>query len=94
MADNDALARRKSDMLGKHKFRVGQKVRPSAEGIKANIFPKTRQLQSGIVQKIDQFNSPTVLWDGRKTARGYHPDFIEPDRRRTKHSPKRLESSQ
>lgn len=67
-------------MLGKHVFKVGQRVRPSAEGIAANLF-KRRPNRSGIVQKVDRFNSPTVLWDGRKTASGYHPDFIEPDRR-------------
>jgi hypothetical protein len=69
-------------MLGKHKFRVGQRVRPSAEGIAVNIFPKTRQLQTGVVQKVDRFNSPTVLWEGRSTPKGYHPDFIAPDKRR------------
>lgn len=69
-------------MLGKHKFKVGQRVRPSTEGIKAMIFPRTRHNQSGEVTKVDRFNSPTVLWEGRKTASGYHPDFIEPDRRR------------
>lgn len=71
-------------MLGKHKFRVGQRVRPSAEGIRANLFRKARELQSGIVLKVGLSNFPTVLWDGRKTASGYHPDFIEPDRRRAK----------
>ena len=69
-------------MLGKHKFRIGQRVRPSEEGIKARIFPKTRQLQSGVVQKVDRFNCPTVLWNGRRTGSSYHPNFIEPDRRR------------
>lgn len=69
-------------MIGKHKFTVGQRVRPSADGIAANIFPKARHDQSGVVQKVDRFNRPTVLWDGHKTAGGYHPDFIAPDRRR------------
>lgn len=65
-------------MLGKHKFRVGQKVRPSAEGIAANLFPKTRQKQSGVVRKVDRFNCPTVLWEGRRTSSSYHPRFIAP----------------
>lgn len=69
-------------MLGNHKFRIGQRVRPSAEGISAHLFPKTRQQQSGIVQKVDEYNCPTVLWNGRKTASIYHPNFIDPDRRR------------
>ncbi len=73
-------------MLGKHRFKVGQRVRPSEEGIKAFLFPKTRHMQRGVVQKVDRFNCPTVLWEGRKTASGYHPIFIAPDRRRAKPS--------
>ncbi len=69
-------------MLGKHKFRVGQRVRPSEEGIDARLFPKTRHGQSGIVTSVDEFNCPTVVWEGRKTPSSYHPDFIAPDRRR------------
>lgn len=69
-------------MIGKHKFRVGQRVRPSAEGKIACIFPRTRENQTGVVTKVDKFNSPTVLWEGRKTASGYYAGFIEPDRRR------------
>jgi len=69
-------------MLGKFRFRVGQRVRPSRVGIEACIFPGTRKDKSGVVTKVDRFNSPTVLWDGRKTVSEYHPDFIAPDRRR------------
>lgn len=69
-------------MLGKHGFRVGQRVRPGPEGIAANVFRKAKQDQSGVVVKVDELNCPTVLWDGRKTADGYHPNFIMPDRRR------------
>lgn len=69
-------------MFGKHKFTVGQRVRPSGDGIAANIFPKTRHHQSGVVVKVDRFNAPTVLWDGRKGTSSYHPGFIAPDRRR------------
>lgn len=69
-------------MFGKHKFKVGQRVRPSAEGIEANLFPKTRHNQSGVVTKVDRWNCPTILWYGRKTACGYHARFIAPDRRR------------
>lgn len=67
-------------MMGKYKFKVGQRVRPSHEG---RIFPRTRFEQTGVVTRVDKFNSPTVLWEGRKTASGYYADFIEPDRRRT-----------
>lgn len=69
-------------MLGRHKFTKGQRVRPSAEGISAHIFPKTRHGQTGTVVKVDQFNSPTVLWEGRETTTSYYAGFIEPDRRR------------
>lgn len=71
----------------KHKFRVGQRVRPSRAGIENDIFTGSRQLQSGMVVKVDQFNCPTVLWDGRKTPRGYHPDFISIDGRRSSKEP-------
>lgn len=69
-------------MFGKHKFRVGQRVRPSAEGIAALLFKGEKARISGVVMKVDQFNCPTVLWDERRTASGYHADFIAPDRRR------------
>ena len=69
-------------MLGKHKFRVGQRVRPSADGKAAHIFMPKHRDRSGVVTKVDEFNSLTVLWDHRKTGGRYHPDFIEPDRRR------------
>lgn len=68
--------------FGAHRFRVGQRVRPSAVGVARKLFQKHKIRQSGIVQKVDEFNSPTVLWDGRKTHKGYHGSFIEPDRRR------------
>lgn len=69
-------------MLGKHKFRVNQRVRPSDYSIGRCIFSKTRQAQSGVVVKVDRFNCPTILWEGRKTPYSYHPDFISLDRRR------------
>lgn len=61
------------------KFRVGQRVRPSQYGIERCIFPKTRHGQSGVIVKVGAFNHPAVLWEGRKTPRSYHPDFIAPD---------------
>lgn len=69
-------------MIGRHKFRVGQRVRLSQRGKVANIAYRCHLDRPGVVAKVDEFNSPSVLWDGRKTASGYHPDFIEPDRRR------------
>lgn len=71
-------------MLGKHKFKTGQRVRPSDEGIAGLIFVKTKIAQTGVVTKVDKFNCPTVLWEGRKTPKRYHADFIEPDRRKRK----------
>ena len=69
-------------MMRKHKFRVGQRVRPSQYGKDSYIFAKTRRDQTGVVTNVDEFNSPTVRWEGRKTAYGYFAGFIEPDRRR------------
>lgn len=72
-----------------HKFRVGQRVRPSLEGIDANLFAGTFRGQrradwSGVVVYVDRLNSPTILWDWLKTKRSYHPNFVAPDRRRKK----------
>jgi hypothetical protein len=53
-------------------------VRPSDYGRAAGLFKEKHK--RGIVVKVDEFNDPTVLWDHRKTASGYHPDFIEPVR--------------
>jgi hypothetical protein len=69
-------------MIGKHKFRKDQRVRLSTAGKYACICKRTRREESGIVTRVDEYNSPTVLWDYRKTTSTYHPDFIEPDRRR------------
>lgn len=77
-------------MIGKHKFRVGQRVRPSQYGKDCFIFTKTRHEQTGVVTKVDVFNSPTVLWEGRKTTSSYYPGFIEPDRRRVVTRPDRV----
>jgi hypothetical protein len=68
------------------RFRAGQRVRPSAHGIAANLFPKTRHQQSGVVVKVDRFGSPTVRWDRFKTPREYYAGFIAPDRRRRTHT--------
>lgn len=67
-------------MLGKHKFRVGQRVKPSERGIAANLFSHRKAVRRGTVMAVDRFNSPTVLWDGRRSTSEYHPDFIEPVR--------------
>lgn len=69
-------------MFGTHKFKVGQRVRPSQDGIEALVFPKTRHNQTGVVIKVDEFNCPTVRWNGFKAPKGYHARFIAPDRRR------------
>jgi hypothetical protein len=66
----------------KHKFKVGQRVRPSEYGKDHRIFSRTRLDQTGVVFKVDEYNCPTVLWEGRKTPKGYAPEFIAPDRRR------------
>ena len=69
-------------MLGKHRFYVGQRVRPSDEGKAANVFKRQHWNASGVVTKVNERNTPTVLWDHRKTASSYAAWFIEPDMRR------------
>lgn len=69
-------------MLGKHKFRVGQRVKLSQEGRDSLIMPKSRRDIHGTVTKVDRFNSPSVKWDHRRTESGYSPYFIEPVRKR------------
>lgn len=69
-------------------FRVGQRVRPSKHGIEHCLFARTKHDQSGVVTKVDKWNCPTVLWDGRKTATTYAAPFIDPDRRRNRHTTK------
>ncbi len=65
-------------MIGKYPFKVGQRVKPSGDGKAAHLFNKKHK--RGTVIKVDRFNDPTVLWDHRKTASSYHPDFVEPVR--------------
>lgn len=67
-------------MIGKHKFKVGQRVKPSKEGKGAFLFTKAYDNVRGTIIKVDRFNEPTVLWDHRKTPSSYHPDFVEPAR--------------
>lgn len=69
-------------MSDKYKFKVGQRVRPSKDGIEAHLFRGKKATRSGIVTFVDRWNCPTVLWEGRKTTAGYHPRFIAPDRRK------------
>lgn len=67
-------------MTKKPWFKVGQRVRLSKYGINSRLYAGSKR--SGVVTKVDERNSPTVLWDGRKTADKYYAGFIEPDRRR------------
>lgn len=71
-------------MMRKHKFRVGQRVCLSAYGRERNTMPRHRRDASGVVTKVDEFNSPTVRWDYRRTGSSYFAGFIEPDKRRPK----------
>lgn len=70
-------------MLGRFKFKVGQRVRLSARGKEQFLLPMTKHDIGGTVIKVDEFNCPTVRWDHRRTASSYHPDFIERDYRHT-----------
>jgi hypothetical protein len=69
-------------LLKPEPFKVGQRVRPSPYALERFVFPKTRHNQSGVVTRVDEFGSPTVLWDGFKTPKGYFAGFITRDRRR------------
>ncbi len=71
------------------KFRVGQRVRPSQEGIEAHVFDgvyrgELRAKWSGVVIAVDRFNNATVKWDALKRAIRYAPCFIAMDRRSAK----------
>ena len=74
----------------RHKFKVGQRVRPSKYGIERTIFNGTyrgvdKSKASGVVIAVDDFNSPTVRWSYRKTGTTYFAGFIAPDRRPRSH---------
>jgi hypothetical protein len=59
-------------------FKVGQRVKASKEALAGFVIRRCHAERRGTVKKVDQWNGPTVLWDGRKTAASYHPDFIDP----------------
>ena len=64
-------------MIGsQRRFKVGQNVRLSRMGIRALCYKGQKAMRIGVVVKVDEFNSPSVLWDGRRTSSAYHPDFI------------------
>lgn len=64
-------------MIGSRRpFKAGQRVRLSKMGVKALCYSGQKAMRIGTVIKVDQFNSPSVLWDGRRTSSAYHPDFI------------------
>lgn len=73
--------------FGKHKFRKGQRVRLSDEGRKKRLLPRVRLNASGKVLRVDNWNSPTVRWDHRRTADKYWAGFIEPDTRKKHERP-------
>lgn len=82
----EAYATEWARLKDRYKFKVGQRVRPSDEGIRHNIFKGTyrgvdKSKASGVVIAVDQFNSPTVRWSYRKTGVRYYGGFIVPDRR-------------
>lgn len=71
-------------MLGKHRFKVGQRVRLSEYARTRFLLPKSRADATGTVTKVDEFGCPTVLWDHRQTTSGYNWKFIEPVRKRVR----------
>lgn len=58
-------------------FVVGQRVRLSQYGKDSRIYSGKKAERHGTVTKVDEFNCPTVLWEGRRTATSYYPDFID-----------------
>ncbi len=71
----------------RHRFKVGERVRPSKLGIERNIFSGTyrgvrKATASGTIVRVGDYNTPVVLWSYRKTSTSYWPTFISPDRRK------------
>jgi hypothetical protein len=82
----DAVAAEWVRLMRRHKFKVGQRVRPSQYALKRGMFRGTyrgadKSKASGVVTAVDQFNSPSVRWSYRKTSNSYFGGFIVPDRR-------------
>lgn len=58
-------------------FPLKCRVKLSKQGRAALIVPKKHFDRRGTVIGYSHGVSPNVLWDGRKTPKGYHPSFLE-----------------
>ena len=58
-------------------FPLRSRVRLSERGRAANLVAKRHLDRRGTVTGYSAGSSPLVKWDGRKTASGYAPWFVE-----------------
>jgi hypothetical protein len=70
--DHEAVLKRLKERVRKS-FPLNCRVRMTKEA--AQMFPKYKDAL-GTVVGYSHGISPSVRWDGRKTASGYHPDFV------------------
>ncbi len=64
------------------KFKVGDRVKLSPLGRRRCVIQRGKRTTKGIVVRVERGFFPAILWDYRKTASSYHPDYImlvEPD---------------
>ena len=71
--DHAAVLKRIQAKL-KKRFPIRCRVRMTAEAAKK--WPKYACVTGTVVRHRYSGTSPSVLWDGRKTETGYHPDFL------------------
>jgi hypothetical protein len=70
--DHDAILKRLKEQV-RERFPINCRVRMTAKAAKQ--WPKYAKV-TGTVVRYGHGISPSVLWDGRKTDNGYHPDFL------------------
>lgn len=71
--DRDAVLKRIQTKL-RRRFPIGCRVKMTREA--ASGWRKYAGVVGTVVRHGYSGTSPVVLWDGRKTATGYHPDFL------------------
>ena len=71
--DHEAVLKRIQTKL-RRRLPIGCRVRMTAEAAKQ--WPKYAGVMGTVVRHRYSGVSPSVLWDGRKTDTGYHPDFL------------------
>lgn len=71
--DHEAVLKRIQIKL-RHRFPIGCRVKMTREA--ASGWRKYAGVTGTVVRHGYNGASPFVLWDGRKTNTGYHPDFL------------------